>query len=409
MSEPNSTHLTNPMLTTTYSTDTASGTGKDDFWEPSITTALYASVALILGIIVTVVLFKCYYRKRRSLHYRKPREREESFHHDNAVYWDHDAAFQLDGMVELREQRRTEAVFITDSRHRGIQTDIGGDCIHNFERNYQQDELDNMSLPPLPPPPPPPIEDPLPHAMAPNPPSRRSKDDCIRTVPSYRKSNIPSTLQKTWIFNSEDKLATSDHFKELLDEAFKDQNSPLHQRESHYMSVPSVVLIPNPEEGPPCCHDIRHSYINIKKLDGNTMSENSLNNSQQILVDYENTRVWVKSKESDLSDDESHVDFRDANFQDCVRNTLHRKEIKSRNIPEVDDQYSSFATLSAPKKPERPRTGYVVMELTEEVMSFLKVKENKLGKHLTLSHENLPSEIYYDDRLKNGYISMTEN
>ncbi|CAC5357133.1 unnamed protein product [Mytilus coruscus] len=404
----NTTRLTNPM-TTADSTDTESGTGKHDFWEPSITTALYASVALLLGIIVTVVLFKCYYRKRRSLHYRKPREREESFHHDNAVYWDHDAAFQLDGMVELREQRRTEAVFITDSRHRGIQTDIGGDCIHNFERTYQQDELDNMSLPPLPPPPPPPIEDPLPHAMAPNPPSRRSKDDCIRTVPSYRKSNIPSTLQKTWIANSEDKLATSDHFKELLDEAFKDQNSPLHQRESHYMSVPSVVLIPNPEEGPPCCHDIRHSYINIKKLDGNTMSENSLNNSQQILVDYENTRVWVKSKESDLSDDESHVDFRDANFQDCVRNTLHRKEIKSRNIPEVDDQYSSFATLSAPKKPERPRTGYVVMELTEEVMSFLKVKENKLGKHLTLSHENLPSEIYYDDRLKNGYISMTEN
>jgi hypothetical protein len=47
---------------------------------------------------------------------------------------------------------------------------------------------------------------------------------------------------------------------------------------------------------------------------------------------------------------------------------------------ETADQYSAFASPTVPKKPERPRTGYIVMEVTDEVMSFLKIREKREGK-----------------------------
>jgi hypothetical protein len=78
----------------------------------------------------------------------------------------------------------------------------------------------------------------------------------------------------------------------MLNDAFKDQNSPLHREKEHYMSVPSVVLIPNCDDAPPKCHaNCGHSYINMKTLtDENNESErSSISKSQQILVEYENT------------------------------------------------------------------------------------------------------------------------
>lgn len=272
-----------------------------------------------------------------------------------------------------------------------------------------ESEVDVISLPQLPPPPPPPLEeDHIPTISAPKPPRRMSKDDCITKQPSYRKSNIPKCLQPLWLFSSSDDVTTSGAFKQILNEEFSDQNSPLHKRESFYKSVPSVVLIPSSDEGPPPCPDLRHSYINIRNLKGNNplSGTSSLNNSTQAVVDYENTNIWTKAKEHD-SDDDHYVDCRDKEFQKCARETLRRKQSKSSTNNDNEDQYSAFATLTAPKKPERPRTGYVVMELTEEVMNFLKVRENKLGQHITISKENM-SDSYHDDRMKNGYMSMED-
>jgi hypothetical protein len=82
--------------------------------------------------------------------------------------------------------------------------------------------------------------------------------------------------------------------------------------------------------------------------------------------------------ESDLNDDDTRFDCRNKQFQDSIRATLRRKEMQSGM--ETADQYSAFASPTLPKKPERPRTGYIVMEVTDEVMSFLKVREKREGK-----------------------------
>jgi len=266
-----------------------------------------------------------------------------------------------------------------------------------------------MATAPLAPPPPPPIQDDcLSLPTVPKPPRCLSKDDCIPQVVSYRKSHLPSPLQNTWSGTSRDELSSGNSFTAILNDAFKDQNSPLHREKEHYMSVPSVVLIPNCDDAPPNGHAIcGHSYINMNTLTAkkNESESSSLNKSQQILVEYENTRVWIKSNESDLIDDDTRFDCRNKQFQDSIRDTLRRKEMQSRM--ETIDQYSAFASLTVPKKPERPRTGYVMVELTDELMSFLKVREKREGKCTgsTTSQDN-ETEIYYDDRLKNGYISM---
>lgn len=223
---------------------------------------------------------------------------------------------------------------------------------------------------------------------------------------------MPSCLQSSWIFSGGDNLATSDTFREFLNEEFSDQNSPLHKGEGFYTSVPSVVLIPSSDDGPPPCSEFRHSYINIRNLKGNNGVSvgSSLNHSTQCIVDYENTKIWTTgkdAKENDLSDEDTHVDCMDNDFRECARETLRRKQSQRLPSNENDDQYAAFNSLTAPQKPERPRTGYVVMELTEEVMAFLKVKENKLGRHIAISKENV-SELYFDDRMKNGYMSMED-
>jgi len=215
-----------------------------------------------------------------------------------------------------------------------------------------------------PPAPPPPLQEGCLSLPTVRKPLRRlSKDTDNPQIASYRKSHLPSPLQNTWSGTSRDELSSGNCFTAILNDAFKDQNSPLHHEKEYYMSVPSVVLIPNCDDAPPNCHGIcGNSYINMNTLtDENNESESSsLNKSQQILVEYENTRIWIKSNESDLNDDDTRFDCRDKQFQDCIHDTLRRREMQSRI--------------------ERPRTGYVVMELTDEVMSLLKVQEKREGK-----------------------------
>lgn len=239
------------------------------------------------------------------------------------------------------------------------------------------------------PPPPPPLQEDPPSPTVQKPQRRISKDDCISQIASYRKSS-------------------DNFFTKMLNDAFKDQNLPLHREKEHYMSVPSVVLIPNCDDAPPKCHaNCGHPYINMKTLtDENNESESSsISKSQQILVEYENTKIWITSNESDLNDDDTRFDCRNKQFQDSIRDTLRRKEMQSGM--KTADQYSAFASPTVPKKPERPRTGYIVMEVTDEVMSFLKVREKREGKCTGgTTSQDVETEIYYDDRLENGYISM---
>lgn len=368
---------------------------------PNKTTAVWLSVGFILGIILTVFISKCFKRKRK----KHSRVREESYYQENAVYWEHGHG----GLLELREQRRTEVEILSaNSRDVGTQTEIDGAYIEQLERECPQIdlELDDMAI--APPPPLPLQEDCLSLPTVPKPPRRLSKDDCIPQIANYRKSHLPAPLQNTWFVTSQDELSSGNLFTDILNDAFKDQNSPLHREEEHYMSVPSVVLIPNCDDAPPNCHaTCGHSYINMNTLtDENNESEcSSLSKSQQIPAEYENTTVWIKSNESDLNDDDTRFDCHDKQFQDSIHATLRRKEMQSRM--ETDDQYSAFASLTVQEKPERPRTGYVVMELTDELMSFLKIREKREGKCTgSNTSQDIETEIYYDDRLKNGYISM---
>jgi hypothetical protein len=72
-----------------------------------------------------------------------------------------------------------------------------------------------------------------------------------------------------------------------------------------------------------------------------------------------------------LNDDDTRFDCRNKQFQDSIRDTLRRKEMQSGM--ETADQYSAFASPTVPKKPERPRTGYIVMEVTENIPELKKI------------------------------------
>jgi hypothetical protein len=43
--------------------------------------------------------------------------------------------------------------------------------------------------------------------------------------------------------------------------------------------------------------------------ENNESERSSISKSQQILVEYENTKIWITSNESDLNDDDTRFDY----------------------------------------------------------------------------------------------------